>query len=183
MSRSSPRSSSAASRTRTQAEPASCGGTQNFSGSAAISSVRSCRGQRTAKDVSSSGTVTNIFPATRKVGMLHASFSTVSGRDSAIRRTSSASITVTVTTVAKNPFRLARFAIPSGTGGRRPGAAGERRAPEGHGTGAAAARARGGPEEPRTAVAGAAGTGAAYREWPPGLMITSRTSRTAEKAA
>jgi hypothetical protein len=39
------------------------GGTQNLCGSAAISSPRSCRGQRTAKDVWSSGTVTNIRPA------------------------------------------------------------------------------------------------------------------------
>jgi len=50
MSRSSARSSRAASRTLTHAEPASCGGTQNFSGSAAISSSRSCRGHRTAME-------------------------------------------------------------------------------------------------------------------------------------
>ncbi|GHA27881.1 hypothetical protein GCM10010372_29760 [Streptomyces tauricus] len=42
-------------------------------------------------EVSSSGRVTNIFPATLKVGMLQAIFSTVSGRERQIRRTSSAS--------------------------------------------------------------------------------------------
>lgn len=93
MSRSSSMSSSSASRTRTQAEPASCGGTQNFSGSAAISSFRSWTGHRTANEVSSSGTVTNIFPATRNVGISQASFSTVSGSERAIRRTSAESIT------------------------------------------------------------------------------------------
>ncbi|GGV59179.1 hypothetical protein GCM10010228_05770 [Streptomyces massasporeus] len=42
-------------------------------------------------EVSFSGSVANIFPATRNVGMLQAIFSVVSGRDKAIRRTSSAS--------------------------------------------------------------------------------------------
>lgn len=95
MSRSSSMSSSSASRTRTQAEAASCGGTQNFLGSAAINSRRSCIGHLTANDVSSSGIVMNIFPATRNVGISQASFSTVSGRERAIRRTSAESITLT----------------------------------------------------------------------------------------
>jgi hypothetical protein len=91
MSRSSSSLSSAASRALTQAKPASWSAIQNFSGSARTSSSRSSLGQRTAMEVSSSGTVTNIFPATRKVGMFQAIFSVVSGRERAIRRTSSAS--------------------------------------------------------------------------------------------
>jgi len=70
--------------------------TQNFSGSAAINSSRSSRGHRTANDVWSSGTVTNIRPATSNVGCPHRCFSTVPGKDSAIRRTSSASSTLTL---------------------------------------------------------------------------------------
>lgn len=91
MSRSSSSPSRAASRARTQANWASWPAIQNFSGSASTSSSRSSFGQRTAREVSSSGSVANIFPATRKVGMLQAIFSVVSGRDRAIRRTSSAS--------------------------------------------------------------------------------------------
>ena len=91
MSRSSPSSSMASSRARTQANWDSWSAIQNFPGSASTSSSRSSLGQRTAREVSSSGSVANIFPATRNVGMLQAIFSVVSGRDRAIRRTSSAS--------------------------------------------------------------------------------------------
>ena len=91
MSRSSPSSSRAVRRTLTQANCASWPAIQNFSGSARASSSRSSLGQRTAMEVSSSGRVANILPATRNVGMLQAIFSVVSGRDRAIRRTSSAS--------------------------------------------------------------------------------------------
>ena len=42
------------------------------------------------------GTVTNIRPATSNVGCPHRCFSTVPGKDSAIRRTSSASSTLTL---------------------------------------------------------------------------------------
>lgn len=65
--------------------------TQNFSGSARTSSPRSSLGQRTAMEVSSSGMVAYIFPATRKVGMDQAIFSVVSGRERAMVRASWAS--------------------------------------------------------------------------------------------
>lgn len=103
MSRSSSSPSRAASLARTQANWASCAAIQNLSGSASTSSSRSSFGQRTASEVSSSGSVANIFPATRKVGMLQAVFSVVSGRDRAIRRTSSASgMTGTVAAATDN---------------------------------------------------------------------------------
>lgn len=91
MSRSSPSSAIEASRALTQANCASWSAIQNFSGSASTSSSRSSLGQRTAMEVSSSGSVANILPATRNVGMLQAIFSVVSGRARQIRRTSSAS--------------------------------------------------------------------------------------------
>ncbi len=92
MSRSSSPSSRAASRTLTQASRLVVGDRRICRAPPGrVRRPRSSFGQRTAMDVSSSGSVANIFPATRKVGMLQAIFSVVSGRERAVRRTSSAS--------------------------------------------------------------------------------------------